>query len=136
LRISTEVNGIPYQIYAPDPGTPLERMNWFLVNDRPIEVMIDDEFKKIETRLGTINLKIKDRVIPSQFITQRDGRVKAPIPGQISELKVGVGDIVMAGQPLMILEAMKMENEIRSPRQGRVIKPSVKLGQRLRPMIC
>ncbi len=129
--ISIKVDGNPYQIYAPVPGTPLDRMNWFIVNDRPIEVMIDEEFNNIETRWGTFQLQIIDRVGSSKITARRDGRVKAPIPGQISELMVGVGDIVIAGQPLMILEAMKMENEIRSPRRGRVIKLGVKLGQRV-----
>ncbi|NNE35391.1 MAG: acetyl-CoA carboxylase biotin carboxyl carrier protein subunit [Rhodothermales bacterium] len=44
--------------------------------------------------------------------------VKAPMPGLVVRVNVAVGDIVEAGQPLLVLEAMKMENEIGSPRNG------------------
>lgn len=44
--------------------------------------------------------------------------VKSPLPGVILELKVQVGDTVKLGQTLMVLEAMKMENNIDSDREG------------------
>nr|WP_319539242.1 pyruvate/oxaloacetate carboxyltransferase [uncultured Methanospirillum sp.] len=46
------------------------------------------------------------------------GGVKSNMQGMILEMKVGRGDEVKAGQPLLILEAMKMENPITSPRDG------------------
>ena len=47
-------------------------------------------------------------------------RVAAPMPGKIVKLLVEPGEVVAAGQGLLVMEAMKMENEIRSPREGRV----------------
>lgn len=47
-----------------------------------------------------------------------DGRVKSPIPGLVAHIRVQVGDRVEAGQPILVLEAMKMENEIRAPVKG------------------
>ncbi len=47
-------------------------------------------------------------------------QVTAPMPGTILSVNVAVGDSVKRGQVLMILEAMKMENEIMCPRDGRV----------------
>jgi biotin carboxyl carrier protein len=44
--------------------------------------------------------------------------VKAPMPGLILKLKKNVGDEVKMGEPLLLLEAMKMENELRSPASG------------------
>ena len=44
--------------------------------------------------------------------------VKAPMPGRIVRVLVGVGDRVTARQPVVVVEAMKMENELRSPRDG------------------
>jgi biotin carboxyl carrier protein len=44
--------------------------------------------------------------------------VKAQMPGIVRELKVALGDKVEKGQPLLILEAMKMQNDIRSDRPG------------------
>jgi biotin carboxyl carrier protein len=46
--------------------------------------------------------------------------LRAPIPGKIVKIAVKVGDKVTAGQALLVLEAMKMENEIRAPRDGEV----------------
>ncbi len=46
--------------------------------------------------------------------------VKAPMPGNILDVKVNVGAAVKAGQVLVILEAMKMENEIVAPQDGTV----------------
>ncbi len=45
----------------------------------------------------------------------------APIPGTILSINVNAGDTVQEGQVLMILEAMKMENEIMAPRAGKVV---------------
>jgi biotin carboxyl carrier protein len=47
-------------------------------------------------------------------------QVTAPIPGTILSINVNVGDSVQEGQVLMILEAMKMENEIMCPKTGKV----------------
>lgn len=48
------------------------------------------------------------------------GVVKSVMPGVVVELCVAKGDVVAAGQPLLILEAMKMQNEIGAPSEGRV----------------
>ncbi|MGI6576417.1 MAG: biotin/lipoyl-containing protein [bacterium] len=47
-------------------------------------------------------------------------KVEAPMPGTILDIKVKVGDAVNAGDVLLILEAMKMENEIAAPENGTV----------------
>ncbi len=46
--------------------------------------------------------------------------ITAPIPGVIVEIKVVTGDQVKAGQPVCVLEAMKMKNVICAPRDGRI----------------
>jgi biotin carboxyl carrier protein len=52
-------------------------------------------------------------------------RVSAPMPGRIVRVLVRAGDTVAAGQPLVVVEAMKMENELKSPKAGRVKEVSV-----------
>lgn len=47
--------------------------------------------------------------------------VKAPMPGTIVSIKVNAGDTVKKGDVLVILEAMKMENEIMAPQDGKVV---------------
>ena len=49
-----------------------------------------------------------------------DGSVKAPLPGKIIELRVKAGDTVSKGQPLLVLEAMKMEHTLAAPTDGTV----------------
>ena len=54
--------------------------------------------------------------------------VKAPMPGNILDVKVAVGASVKAGDVLVILEAMKMENEIVAPQDGTVASVNVNKG--------
>lgn len=54
--------------------------------------------------------------------------VKAPMPGNILDVKVKVGDTVAAGTILCVLEAMKMENEIPAPRAGKVVQVPISKG--------
>ena len=55
-------------------------------------------------------------------------QVKSPMPGNILSVNVNVGDTVAEGQVLMILEAMKMENEIMAPKAGKVTSVNVQKG--------
>ncbi len=50
----------------------------------------------------------------------RDGRSTAPMPGQIIALFAKVGDSVRRDQPILVLEAMKMEHTILAPIDGRI----------------
>ena len=54
--------------------------------------------------------------------------VLAPMPGRIVRVLVGAGDEVVARQPLVVVEAMKMENELRSPKAGIVKEVTVSAG--------
>ena len=54
--------------------------------------------------------------------------VTAPMPGNILDVKVKAGDSVKAGDTLLILEAMKMENEISAPQDGTVASVNVRKG--------
>ena len=58
-----------------------------------------------------------------------EATVRAPLPGKIIDLKVKAGDTVSKGQPLLVLEAMKMETEITAPVQGRLSAVAVKPGE-------
>ena len=54
--------------------------------------------------------------------------VKSPLPGVIVDIKVRQGDRVTAGQHLLVLEAMKMENSIASDFEGTVVRIDVNVG--------
>ena len=55
--------------------------------------------------------------------------IKAPLPGTIIELKVNVGDTVKQGDCVLVLEAMKMQNNIESEYEGTVTSITVKQGE-------
>ncbi len=55
-------------------------------------------------------------------------QVNSPMPGNILAVNVNVGDTVKAGQVLMILEAMKMENEIMAGVDGKIVSLNVQKG--------
>ena len=56
-------------------------------------------------------------------------RILAPMPGRLVRVLVQPGQQVEAGEGLLVMEAMKMENELRSPRSGRVAELPVREGQ-------
>jgi biotin carboxyl carrier protein len=62
---------------------------------------------------------------------EAEGRqqIVAPMPGKVVRLLVKAGDHVEAGQGLLVVEAMKMQNEIRSPKSGTVERVLAKEGQ-------
>jgi biotin carboxyl carrier protein len=55
--------------------------------------------------------------------------LKAPLPGKISRVAVRAGDAVQAGDTLLVIEAMKMENEFRAGAAGTVVEVRVQPGQ-------
>lgn len=57
---------------------------------------------------------------PASTASATAGNIKSPLPGVVLDVMVHVGDTVKTGQRLMILEAMKMENNIDSDRDGTV----------------
>ena len=59
----------------------------------------------------------------------RDNAVKAPLPGTIVEIKVAVGDEVQAGDTVIVLEAMKMANNLEAEKSGKVTAILVQAGQ-------
>lgn len=57
----------------------------------------------------------------------------APMPGTILDIHVKVGDVVTANQPVMILEAMKMENEVVAEQAGTIASINVEKGAMVNP---
>lgn len=74
-----------------------------------------------------------DRLLKSMGLENMAGskvsNVKAPMPGLIHSISVSVGDKVVKGDTLLILEAMKMENVIKSPTDAEIKKVLVKQGE-------
>jgi 3-methylcrotonyl-CoA carboxylase alpha subunit len=61
------------------------------------------------------------------------GRLEAPMPGKVTAVKVAAGQTVVRGQELLVVEAMKMENALRAPRDGRVKVVRAGVGDMVNP---
>ncbi len=99
------------------------------VNGTSYEVEVHKEVKSTKTPK-----LVRQKVIskPGEgTIPKKDSagyKVKAPLPGSIFKLLVSVGDVVKKGDVLLIMEAMKMENNIMSEKDGVVKAVKVGLG--------
>ena len=104
-----EVNGTPYQVKLEKPAK-----KQMVTLKRPAQAPTTASGDPVVTR-------------PAASTTQ--GAVKTPLPGVILQVKCNVGDTVKRGQTLIILEAMKMENDIVAPQDGTVACINVTAGQ-------
>lgn len=127
LKITVDGTSFPVTVQSVhDP----ESLDWILIGNRSYEVVMDRDLQWIEAygrRYG--DLSVVDLEARTARPASRDGRIKAPIPGIIMRILVSEGQQVSAGQSVVVLEAMKMENEVRAPRAGVVRKLNVTPGQ-------
>ena len=75
---------------------------------------------------------LKDAVkglAPGRLAPSGPLKLNAPMPGKIVKVLVNVGDVVEAGRGVLVMEAMKMENELKASRGGTVQEIKVKEGQ-------
>ncbi len=99
----------------------------------PVEVSVDGTTYQIELPESaaasttpsiaapkTISTSPQEVSRPSVPTSGGDGVIRSPMPGRIVGVSVSIGDSVTKGQPILILESMKMENTITSPIDGTV----------------
>jgi biotin carboxyl carrier protein len=91
-----------------------------------LDVHIDGQHIPIELKAG-LGRRSRNRGASGQGNGPQ--RVSAPMPGRIARVLVKAGDAVKARQGLVVVEAMKMENELRATRDGRVREVFVTEGQ-------
>jgi 3-methylcrotonyl-CoA carboxylase alpha subunit len=80
-------------------------------------------------RLGTLEFVLDREASGRRAGAAAHGGMEAPMPGVITKVMVEVGAEVEKGQPLVALEAMKMEHMIRAPRAGKVKRIAASPGQ-------
>ena len=84
-------------------------------------------------RIGVTLRSHRERLLAasSPLATRRHGpaEVRATLPGLVVRVAVSPGDFVAEGDPLLTVEAMKMQNEIRAPRAGRIASIEAVQGQ-------
>ncbi len=130
-------------------GEPFDLSMEYDPGDRLIEAEIGDEelaVKIMRTRMGfkltTRGASHTARVLPGHIAHLASHMIEkippdlskfliCPMPGLLTTLHVGVGDIVEAGQPLAVVEAMKMENILRAEKSGVVKSVNAAQGESL-----
>ena len=94
------------------------------------EVVVDGW--RVEVEIGSeLRASLRERARRGGGATTRGGptEVRAIIPGQVVSVSVVPGDAVVAGQQLLVVEAMKMQNELRASRDGVIARIAVGVGQ-------
>ena len=112
-----EINGNTYKVTIGDIDENIAHVE---VNGTPYKVEMEKAPKvvvKPVTRPTTPAPAPTPVVKPAAPSTGKSG-VKSPLPGLILDIKVNVGDTVKKGQTIIILEAMKMENNINADKDG------------------
>jgi len=105
-----------------------------LLGSRSFEVRVEpiEEGMAVHIRGRRFVLEVSDprKLSRAPGGVQREGRQKvvSPMPGKVVRLLVGQGDAVEAGQGLLVVEAMKMQNEMKAPKAGRVAVLPVREG--------
>ncbi|NUQ07271.1 MAG: biotin/lipoyl-binding protein [Anaerolineae bacterium] len=122
------VDGQPVQVTV-DRLDGAQALDFLTVDGRPYRIDSDRDLRWISTQRGLHPVELRDLEAITTRPATGDGRVKAPIPGLIASIAVAVGQPVEVGQPLLILEAMKMQNELRAPLSGTVRSLHVEVGQ-------
>ncbi len=152
MKYITTINGKRFEIDVDKTGR-------LLVNGEPREVdfraldtalfsmIIQDKSYElvIEERDESVQISMHGRALTGEVLDERaqllltrkagtaggsgEVSIKSPMPGLIVAILVAEGDVVKQGQTIVILESMKMQNELKAPREGTVQRISVHPGQ-------
>jgi biotin carboxyl carrier protein len=123
------VDGELLRVSVPDSAASAMDLEWLVIGDRPYGIHFDPELHWVQSQGRRYSVQLRDLDAPVTRPRSGDGRIKAPIPGQVTQVLVAPEQRVAPGDTLFILEAMKMENHILAPLGGSVTALHVAPGQ-------
>src|SRR5690606_9995907 len=82
------------------------------------QAVFEDETLHLFAAEGHLRLGYIDRIAHAGEAAEEGGRLTAPMPGKVISVLVDAGSVVSKGQPLLVMEAMKMEHTITAPADG------------------
>ena len=141
--VELEAEGAGYRVLLDGQSVAADAR---LISQGTVSVILDGRSFVVHVT-PTLDGKIKLQIGPHEYTAEvqdprawrgrrhgtleAEGRqqIVAPMPGKVIRVLVDVGDEVEAGQGLLVVEAMKMQNEIRSPKKGKVERLQAKEGQ-------
>ena len=110
--VSMIVDGESYSVEFEEQGDEV----FVLVKGQVTRIDVADE-RRLRMRAGTAAFSAEGKQV-----------INAPMPGKVVKVLVKLGDEVKEGQGLVVVEAMKMENELKSPKAGKVTELLAKEG--------
>lgn len=115
-----------------------------LIDHKSYDLDLDDKDRSSDPLDGQFSVRVRGRVVSLEMLEHRRKKMKdaaiahfahtgivqvaSPMPGKILRYLVEEGDQVVEGQGLVVVEAMKMENELQSPKDGSVKKIQIPAG--------
>ena len=126
-----KINGNLYNVVINELEDNLAQVE---VNGTPYKVELENVIKQKVTIKPVVHesapkpAPVASTVSPAPKPAGKKSGVKSPLPGVILDIKVNVGDVVKKGQTILILEAMKMENNINADKDGTVTAINVNKG--------
>ncbi len=128
-RIVLNGKEIPVEIASADKDSLA-----LIIDNKPCQIYLQQD-NQLTINAETYSYEVVDEKVAqilkvgAETTHKKETIVTAPMPGLVIEVEVKEGDVVKKGQGLLIVEAMKMQNEMRSPRDGVVRKIVVQKGQ-------
>ena len=122
------INGNQYEVAI---GEVEETTATVVVNGEEYKVEWEPEAepeKKVVVKKPAAEAPAASEESASSANVNTNNAIKAPLPGVITSIEVSVGDEVKAGQTVLVLEAMKMANNIEAEKDGKITAICVKAG--------
>jgi len=140
-----DIEALPGGRYILTVGDRRHEVDALVLKHGAVSMLIDSESYSLEfedhedivgvmvknqvTRIDVANeRRMRLRAVGGQFAAEGKQTIVAPMPGKVVKVLVNVGDEVTEGQGIVIVEAMKMENELKSPKAGKVVEVVAKEG--------
>ncbi|USN51955.1 MAG: acetyl-CoA carboxylase biotin carboxyl carrier protein subunit [Myxococcales bacterium] len=107
-----------------------------LIDNKSYDLEVDDQDQSSDPLDGRLTIRVRGRIVRLEMLEERRKKMKdaqssqfshaglaqiqSPMPGKVLRYLVSEGDEVKEGQGIVVIEAMKMENELQSPKEGLV----------------
>jgi pyruvate carboxylase subunit B len=149
MKYTTFVNNKQFEVEVQRDGSVIvngkhHEVDWLELTESLYSIIKDNKSLElaIDEHHGEYEILLEGRLYEAQVLDQRammmlsrkgglkldSGEIHAPMPGLIIDVLVQVGDTVEDGQTVVILESMKMQNELKAPRAGAVQNIQCKKG--------
>lgn len=123
------INGNKYEVVV---GDIVENIATLTVNGEEYKVELEKQAEPEKPKpvvRPAAAAPASDAPAANKGAVNKNNAVKAPLPGVITDIKVAVGDEVNVGDTVVVLEAMKMANNLQSEKAGKVTAICVSVGE-------